>query len=391
MFCPGCGLQVSDDLKFCKQCGANLHGAREGMMSRSVEKKFDWSKTWVADMFLTEEERERRRGVTAEKKWLNEIKGGVVTSFVGVGVMLFLRFFLEVVAKQQPPAEAEILRHVWLVGIIPFMVGLGIIFNGLFITRRIVKLKEKRAQIKASPSQAPATLPAKTTNHLVVDAAPSSGASVIEDTTAHFPEPAAGPSAVKPIKEDQAMFCPGCGIQADDDLKFCKRCGANLRSAREAMASSFTDEKFDWNKAWVESLPEEARKRLSHTPEGKQLNDIKEGVLTIFTGIGTMIFLHFLFDAVAKKAGDGAEIIRSLYWLGIVVVLVGAGMIFNGLFISQRLLKPKERQAQPSLFESPAEVAYPLAAPAKTTDQLVANAARPADTGVTEDTTAHLP
>src|SRR5262249_8295789 len=149
-----------------------------------------------------------------------------------------------------------------------------------------------------------------------------------------------------------------------------------LRYAREAVTSSSTEEKFDWSKAWMESLPEEARRRLFPTPEGKRLTDIKEGVLTIFTGIGAMIFLYFFFDAVAKKAGDGADIIRSLYWLGIVVVLVGIGMIFNGLFISQRLLKPKERQTQPSLFESPAEVAYPLAAPAQTTDQLVANAAR---------------
>jgi hypothetical protein len=187
------------------------------------------------------------------------------------------------------------------------------------------------------------------------------------------------------------MFCPGCGLQVSDDLKFCKQCGANLRIAREAMTPSSTEEKVDWSKNWMESLPEEARKRLSPTPEAKRLTEIKEGVLTIFTGVGAMIFLYFFFDAVANKAGDGAEIIRSLYWLGLVIVLVGAGMIFNGLFISQRLLKPKERQAQPSLFESPVEGAYPIAAPAKTTDQLVANTAQPAVAGVTEDTTARLP
>src|SRR5262245_46857959 len=143
------------------------------------------------------------------------------------------------------------------------------------------------------------------------------------------------------------MFCPGCGVQVRDDLKFCRQCGLNLRSAREAMTSSSTEEKVALSKTWTEFLPEEARERLSPTPEAKRLTEIKEGVLTIFTGIGAMIFLYFFFDAVAKKAGDGAEIIRSLYWLGIVIVLIGAGMIFNGLLISRRLLKPEEPRAQP--------------------------------------------
>src|SRR5215475_1564338 len=193
MYCPGCGIQANDDLKFCRQCGANLYGAREGMMSRSTGEKFDWSKTWVADMFLTEDERERRRGVTAEEKRLNEIKGGVITGFVGVGLMIFLRFFLEVVANQKSPGEAEILRSVWMVGIIPLMVGVGIIFSGLFVGSRIVKLKEQQAQQAMPASPAPVALPAKTTDQLVAIAAQPAGASVTEDPTAHLPEPVAAP------------------------------------------------------------------------------------------------------------------------------------------------------------------------------------------------------
>lgn len=193
MFCPGCGIQVNDDLKFCRQCGVNLHGAREGMMSRSTEDKFDWSKTWVADMFLTEEEREKRRGVTAEDKRLNELKGGVITAFVGVGAMIFLRLFLDVVADQKSPGDAAILRSVWMAGIIPFIVGLGIIFNGLFISPRLVKLKDRQARLAMPPSPDPTALSTKTTNQLVIDPAPPGGAGVTEDTTAHLPEPAANP------------------------------------------------------------------------------------------------------------------------------------------------------------------------------------------------------
>src|SRR5262245_57950464 len=193
VFCPECGLQVSDDLKFCRQCGVNLHSTREEMKSRSTKEKFDWSKTWVTDIFLTQEERERRRSVTAEEKRLNEIKSSVITSFVGVGLMIFLRFFFDVVANQKSPGDAEILRSLWMAGIIPFIVGVGIIFNGIFVSRRIVKLKEQQARQAMPISPAPAALPAKTTDQLIPNAAQPAAASVTVDTTAHLPEPVAAP------------------------------------------------------------------------------------------------------------------------------------------------------------------------------------------------------
>src|SRR5215468_795490 len=204
MFCPGCGIQASEDLKFCKQCGANLRGVRDAMAPRSTDEKFDWSKTWVADMFLTEEERERRRGVTAEErrlneikraeeKRLNEIKGGVITTLVGVGVMIFLRYFLEIVARGESGNDAEIIRNVWLAGIVPFLVGVGLLINGLFVSRRMAPLKQQPAQPSMPATPPPTALPAKTTDQLSAGAAPSEGYSVTENTTAHLPEPAAAP------------------------------------------------------------------------------------------------------------------------------------------------------------------------------------------------------
>ena len=61
MFCPRCGSNQSEELKFCKVCGANLYAVRQVVDTREIGEKFDWSKTWVAEMFLSGEEAERRK------------------------------------------------------------------------------------------------------------------------------------------------------------------------------------------------------------------------------------------------------------------------------------------------------------------------------------------
>ncbi|MDT7540828.1 MAG: hypothetical protein QOE33_732 [Acidobacteriota bacterium] len=156
MFCPQCGANQKDELKFCNLCGANLFAVRQVVASREKDEKFDWSKTWVAEMFLSEGERKRRnaelekqRGLTAEVKRYNEIKGGVITSCIGVGVMIFLKLFMEGVVRsgELQPGEDHIVARLWVAGIVPFMIGLGLIINGLFVSRKIVEAEKRAAAI----------------------------------------------------------------------------------------------------------------------------------------------------------------------------------------------------------------------------------------------------
>jgi hypothetical protein len=182
MFCPKCSAQATDDTKFCKQCGANLLGVREAMVSRGEQ--FDWTKTWVADFILTKEELDRRRGITPEKKRNNELRAGIITSIAGIGGMIFLRYLMEAIAHQNGGNDAEILTRVWLAGLIPFLVGVAIIFNALVIGGREVKMNKQREQTAPPPPPQPAQLDAKTTDQL---AAPADF-SITEHTTAHLQE-----------------------------------------------------------------------------------------------------------------------------------------------------------------------------------------------------------
>ena len=145
MFCPQCGSNQSDELKFCKTCGANLQAVRLAVVARESGEKFDWGKTWVAEMFLSESERKKRleelerlRGITPEVKRYNEIKGGVITSFVGLALMIFLSIFMEGIIRggKIPPDAAEIISRLWIAGVFPFFVGLGLMINGIFVSKR---------------------------------------------------------------------------------------------------------------------------------------------------------------------------------------------------------------------------------------------------------------
>jgi len=196
MFCPQCGSTQSDELRFCKSCGVNLEVVRRSVEAGNVPGKFDWSKTWVAEMLMSgeeaikrEKEIERLQGITPDVKRRNEIKAGVITASVGIGVMVFLYIFMQgiILSGQTKPGEAEILSRIWIAGLIPIMVGLALIINGVFVSK-MFSGQERRGE-------APTTreLPGKPSSEYLPPADTSelfpAGFSVTDETTAHLKVP----------------------------------------------------------------------------------------------------------------------------------------------------------------------------------------------------------
>ena len=196
MYCPKCGANQSDELRFCNLCGANLSAVRQVVDTRETdekEEKFDWSKTWVAEMFISEDERKRRKceserqqGITPEVKSSNEVKGGIITSFAGIGLMIFLYVFMQGLIKSGvlPAHVAVILSHVWIAGVIPFFVGIGLTTNGLLFGKRLGKIEEREQSARPDTLESEAKRhhlrPADTTEFITPDF------SVTEDTTKHL-------------------------------------------------------------------------------------------------------------------------------------------------------------------------------------------------------------
>jgi len=193
MFCPQCGSTQSDELKFCKSCGANLQALRQVLSSREDGEKFSWNKTWLAEMFMSSEESlkhqaqlERLQGITPETKRLMEIKAGVITASVGLGLMILLYVLMEgiIAGGKVPPEAVPILNRLWVVGVIPLLVGAALVINGVFISKKgepepVVSPEAENPEIAAPAG--PEYLPPADTNELF-----PAGFSVTEETTKHL-------------------------------------------------------------------------------------------------------------------------------------------------------------------------------------------------------------
>ena len=190
MFCPRCGTNQSEELKFCKSCGVNLLAVRQTIEPKDFGRKVDWSDTWVAEMFLSGEahkrrkvEMERARGLTPEVKRYNEIKAGVITGSIGLALMLFLAVIMQgvVLGGNIPEHAVSILERIWIAGVIPLFVGIALIINGVFVSKKIVE-SQSREQLTEHPPNPQLLSSANTTEFM-----PASF-SVTEETTRHLRE-----------------------------------------------------------------------------------------------------------------------------------------------------------------------------------------------------------
>lgn len=193
MFCPRCGSTQDGELKFCKACGANLFAVRQVVDSREAERKFDLGNTWVAEMFMSGEEAarrkaemERQQGITPDIKRYNEIKAGVITASAGLGIAILLFVLMGgiIAGGNVSDAAAEILSRLWVAGIIPVFVGIALIINGAFVSKKMIEVARRNAQIDGRPhlpQPEPQMLNSPDTTEFV-----PSNFSVTEGTTKHL-------------------------------------------------------------------------------------------------------------------------------------------------------------------------------------------------------------
>jgi hypothetical protein len=149
------------------------------------------------------------------------------------------------------------------------------------------------------------------------------------------------------------MFCPGCGLNEERAVQFCRACGADLGAVRESLERAEAAEpsvtaareeiaraiaaRIKEGQWWqVGALAPEAEKlfeslrerraRLRRRDEEQRLARLRGGTITAAVGLGLVLLFQLL-----RVMDDRAVI---LIGPSLLVLLVGLGVILNGLLFT---------------------------------------------------------
>lgn len=144
MYCPSCGTEERNTSQFCRACGMDMRRLRTSLqrpdaitmsaasareeIGRAIATKIQTLKSAndlkkVAEEVLPEVEKFLES--PAERR-LRRLRGGVITSAVGLGATFILLFSKVVIMP--------IAMFGWTAGLLVFLIGIGIIINGLFLS-----------------------------------------------------------------------------------------------------------------------------------------------------------------------------------------------------------------------------------------------------------------
>ena len=197
------------------------------------------------------------------------------------------------------------------------------------------------------------------------------------------------------------MFCPQCGTESSSELQYCRSCGANLKVIGKAVSLSEAIARSDRGplpkikemmkglkmeqvseeisraleqmnheiirnsgslakiKPWVH---EQRLRRKEKTARERREKQIVQGVISLFSGIGLMIFLYFLSasivlklppDIVAQAPFDIPSVVQIIWLVGLIPALTGVGRILAGLTIRPEPPAPIEMPKSPETSELP--------------------------------------
>ena len=175
------------------------------------------------------------------------------------------------------------------------------------------------------------------------------------------------------------MFCPSCGSEENQNVQFCRQCGADLDAIRSAsressrfptagprheIARAFAgrietlSSAKELKKASEEVLPQ--IEKFLESPKEKRLRRVREGSVVACIGFGAWV----AFSIVGALHNSGIWVLAGF---GFVTLMIGAGMIANGYWftdVPEERDSENEKEAQVKGFDMPANTTNDLLMPA---------------------------
>jgi hypothetical protein len=201
------------------------------------------------------------------------------------------------------------------------------------------------------------------------------------------------------------MYCPKCGTESSNDQRFCRSCGANLKVIGKAVTLSEVIARSDRGpipklKEMMESAKikkttddvssalDQMSMDISQSPAGKgqaqpwwmQFKDdrtaerrredhLVKGSISLFSGIGLMVFLFYFSAALvlkippetlAKLPFELEPVLKIIWLIGLIPALSGLGRIIAGLMIKPA---PQKSLSSGESYQPAAEVAGEIRTP----------------------------
>ena len=206
MYCPTCGSEERQVSQYCRACGTDLGGVRRGLerpdtiTASAVSAREEITRVMAEKIRQMEGSRELKQVAedvlpqlekfleSPEEKRLRRVRAGVVIAAAGLGGALLI-FLISLDAHDLIPFIS--------LGVIAFLIGLGLIINGLAFTipRKTISdrseeaksQKELEARAQSAYSANQLSVGSQTTNDLPSpDSRIAEHASVTEHTTHHL-------------------------------------------------------------------------------------------------------------------------------------------------------------------------------------------------------------
>jgi hypothetical protein len=143
MYCPTCGSEERQATQYCRACGTDLGGVRRGLerpdtiTASAVSAREEITRVMAEKIRQMEGSRELKQVAedvlpqlekfleSPEEKRLRRVRAGVVLAAIGLGGALLI-FLMSINAHDLIPFIS--------LGVITFLIGLGLVINGLAFT-----------------------------------------------------------------------------------------------------------------------------------------------------------------------------------------------------------------------------------------------------------------